>query len=56
VRPLVLTHLIPAPGSGAPAATTEQDSVDDVRAGGSAGEVVVGRDLSSVTIPSASEP
>ena len=47
VPTLVLTHLIPAPASDA----EEQAFVDDVRSGGYTGEVVVARDLTSVTLP-----
>jgi ribonuclease Z len=43
---LVLTHLIPSPGTGR---ATEQDFVDDVRRGGYTGEVVVAEDLTSVS-------
>jgi ribonuclease Z len=46
VPTLVLTHLIPAPGTGR---STEQDFVDDVRRGGYTGEVVVAEDLTSVS-------
>ncbi len=46
VPTLVLTHLIPAPASDA----EEQAFVDDVRSGGYTGEVVVARDLTSVTL------
>jgi hypothetical protein len=44
---LVLTHLIPAPDT----AEEEQQYVDEIRAGGYRGEIIVGRDLSWVTLP-----
>lgn len=44
VRVLVLTHLIPGPATPA----EEAAFADDVREGGFAGEVVVGRDLTTV--------
>jgi ribonuclease Z len=43
---VVLTHLIPGPGSGG---TTKQDFVDDLRRGGYAGHVVVADDLTTVS-------
>jgi ribonuclease Z len=46
VATLVLTHLIPAPCSPA----DERAFVDAVRSGGFTGEVVVGQDLTTVTI------
>ena len=45
VPTLVLTHLIPSPGSGT---TTKDDFVDDVRRGGYSGDIVVADDLTSV--------
>jgi len=44
---LVLTHLIPAPDTDA----ARQAFVDDVRAGGFEGELIVADDLTSVTLP-----
>jgi ribonuclease Z len=44
---LMLTHLIPAPDT----AEEEQQYVDEIRAGGYQGEIIVGRDLSRVTLP-----
>ncbi len=44
---LVLTHLIPPPGSVA----DERAFEDDVRSGGYTGDVVVARDLTAVTLP-----
>jgi ribonuclease Z len=44
---LVLTHLIPSP---APGFVTEEDFADDVRRGGYTGEVIVARDLTTVTL------
>ena len=44
---LVLTHLIPPPGSVA----AERAFEDDVRSGGYTGDVVVARDLTAVTLP-----
>jgi ribonuclease Z len=44
---LVLTHLIPAPATDA----ARQAFVDDVRAGGFQGELIVADDLTSVTLP-----
>jgi ribonuclease Z len=46
VPTLVLTHLIPAPGTGR---ATAQDFVDDVRSGGYVGELIVAEDLTSVS-------
>ena len=46
VPTLVLTHLIPPPASDA----DEQAFIDDVRSGGYGGEVVVARDLTTVTL------
>ncbi len=43
---LVLTHLIPPPRNEA----DEQGFIDDVRAGGYEGELIVARDLTSVTL------
>lgn len=48
VRHLVLTHLIPQPVDAAQAAKF----ADDVRAGGYAGPVTVGRDLDTITVGS----
>ena len=47
VSRLVLTHLIPPPGSEA----DEQAFEDDVRSGGYTGDVVVARDLTTLTLP-----
>ncbi len=47
VPTLVLTHLIPSPGSGP---TTKDDFTDDVRRGGYEGEVIVADDLTRVEI------
>jgi len=44
---LMLTHLIPAPDT----TEEEQQYVDEIRAGGYQGEIIVGRDLSRVTLP-----
>ena len=44
---VVLTHLIPAPDG---AGSTKEGFVDDLRAGGYGGEVIVADDLTSVTI------
>ena len=38
---LMLTHIIPAPGSAA----DEQVLIDEVREGGYRGEIIVGKDL-----------
>ena len=46
VPTLVLTHLIPPPASEA----DEQAFIDDVRSGGYEGQVVVARDLTTVTL------
>ncbi|MGP4095664.1 hypothetical protein [Nonomuraea sp. KM90] len=46
VRRLVLTHLIPAPADEA----GEKEFADDVRRGGYAGPLTVGRDLMTVTV------
>ena len=46
VPTLVLTHLIPPPASDA----DEQAFIDDVRSGGYEGQVVVARDLTTVTL------
>lgn len=43
---LVLTHLIPPPQTG----VDEQGFIDDVRAGGFEGELIVARDLTAVTL------
>ena len=48
---VVLTHLIPAPGRDLVGEVTEQDYVDDLRAGGYGGEVIVASDLTTITIP-----
>ena len=42
----MLTHLLPPPASDA----DEQAFIDDVRSGGYGGEVVVARDLTTVTL------
>jgi ribonuclease Z len=47
VSRLVLTHLLPPPESEA----DEQAFEDDVRSGGYTGDVVVARDLTTVTLP-----
>jgi ribonuclease Z len=44
---LMLTHLIPAPDT----ADEEAQYVDEIRAGGYRGEIIVGQDLSRVTLP-----
>lgn len=44
---VLLTHLIPSPGSGT---TTKDDYVDDLRRGGYQGGVIVADDLTSVTL------
>ena len=45
VPTVVLTHLIPSPGTGP---TTKDDFVDDLRRGGYTGEIIVADDLASV--------
>lgn len=45
VPTVVLTHLIPSPGSGP---TIKDDFVDDLRRGGYTGEIIVADDLTSV--------
>lgn len=49
---LVLTHLIPPPATKA----DEQGFIDDVRAGGYRGEIVVAGDLDSITVAAPSPP
>lgn len=44
---LLLTHLIPSPGSGP---VTKEDFADDVRRGGYQGEVIVADDLTRVEL------
>jgi ribonuclease Z len=51
VRHLVLTHLIPAPGSP----EEEQGFVDDVRSGGFTGQLSVGGDLMRIAVESPAE-
>ncbi len=49
---VLLTHLIPSPGSGT---TTKDDFVDDLRRGGYLGEIIVADDLTSVTLKGSPE-
>lgn len=50
VPTVVLSHLIPTPGGDLLGPVTEQDFVDDLRAGGYEGEVVVAQDLIRVDV------
>jgi len=52
VATLLLTHLVPAPSTPA----EEQSFIDAVRAGGYQGEIIVGHDLTTVTLPPGALP
>ena len=49
---LVLTHLIPAPGTEA----TEQDYEDAIRTAGYTGDLLVAQDLDKVVLEAGAEP
>ncbi len=60
IRTLVLTHLIPAPANSLTpvlgSAVTEQDYVDQIRAGGYSGELLVANDLDRVMLEAGAAP